>query len=45
MTLYDILSYCFNMNGIMYEEKQNELLYEIHTAFCEKVVPKTLRYV
>jgi len=29
MTLYDLLSYCFNMEGLFYDKKQVELLYEV----------------
>jgi len=29
MTLYELLSYCFNTYGIEYEDEQNKLLYEI----------------
>lgn len=29
MSLYDLFSYCFNMDGIVYENVQNELMYKI----------------
>jgi len=29
MSLYELLALCFDTQGILYEKKQNELLYEI----------------
>ena len=29
MTFYELLSYCFNVYGVEYEDEQNRLLYEI----------------
>lgn len=40
MTLYEaiyhILSYCFDIEGILYEKKQNEMLYKILHDYNEK---------
>jgi hypothetical protein len=35
-TIYHILSYCFDTEGILYEKKQNEMLYEILHDYKEK---------
>jgi hypothetical protein len=36
MTLYELLSYCFNTYGIEYDEDQNKLLYEIEKEKQDK---------
>jgi hypothetical protein len=35
MTLYQLFSYCFNMDGINYEYEQNKLLYEIEKELTQ----------
>lgn len=33
MSIIELISYCFNMEGFYYEKKQAELLYEIQKDF------------
>jgi hypothetical protein len=33
MSLYKILAFCFNMDGINYEEQQNEKINEINKDY------------
>lgn len=34
MTLYELFSYCFNTDGIDYEEQQNKIKDEIEKELC-----------
>jgi hypothetical protein len=33
MTFYELLSFCFNMDGINYEQQQNEKIDEINKDY------------
>lgn len=38
MSLYNLFSYCFNTDGIDYENVQNELMYKIQEDVAELIM-------